>query len=167
MALRICKVCSLEATSEADLELFKKTSHCKYGRCNLCKKCEYAQSKAKMSKEEWEAEKARKAEWRKQNSSYWKEWRKENHEHWKAKHSSYQAKRRAIKKQAIPSWFDKEEVQYIYKLAQERGLVVDHIVPLNHPDVCGLHVQDNLRCINKEWNLWKSNKLLEGVRNGL
>ena len=78
-------------------------------------------------------------------------------------HTNAQAKRRAKKLQAIPSWFDAEEVKYIYQLAQERGLHVDHIVPLNHPLVCGLHVQDNLRCIPPALNWWKSNKLLEGV----
>jgi hypothetical protein len=61
-------------------------------------------------------------------------------------------------KQATPSWADKEEMKYIYKLAKERNLHVDHIVPLHHPEVCGLHTQDNLRCISAEWNLRKNNK---------
>jgi len=85
-----------------------------------------------------------------------KKWREANPD--KVAYSS--AKRRALKALATPAWYDAEEVKYIYNLAQERGLHVDHIVPLNHPLVCGLHVQDNLRCIPKELNLWKSNKLL-------
>lgn len=71
--------------------------------------------------------------------------------------ASYCAHRRATKKNATPSWFDRSEVQYIYKLAKERGLVVDHIVPLNSDLVCGLHVQDNLRCISAELNCRKGN----------
>ena len=71
------------------------------------------------------------------------------------------ALRRAQKLLATPAWIDHEEVAYIYRLAAERGLEVDHIVPLNHHLVCGLHVQDNLRCIPKNLNRWKSNKLLK------
>lgn len=66
--------------------------------------------------------------------------------------------RRKRVKQATPAWADKQEIKYIYELAQERNLVVDHIVPLNHELVCGLHVQDNLRCITPELNGWKSNR---------
>ena len=61
-------------------------------------------------------------------------------------------------KQATPLWANMEEIKNIYKTAVERGLVVDHIIPLNNPLVCGLHVQDNLRCIPKELNAMKSNK---------
>jgi len=66
--------------------------------------------------------------------------------------------RRKRVRQATPSWADQQEIKHIYTLAQERGLVVDHIVPLKHELVCGLHVQDNLRCITPELNGWKSNK---------
>jgi hypothetical protein len=34
---------------------------------------------------------------------------------------------------------------------------VDHIVPLNHPRVCGLHVHFNLRCIPACANMSKGN----------
>ena len=164
--MRECRDCGLQANTEEELSLFKKTKHCLHGRSNLCKKCEYANSKARMSPEEWDAEKERKSQWRANNPNYPKEWINKNRDMWLQKHSAYQAKRRAVKKQAVASWYDDDEVKYIYKLAQERGLHVDHIVPLQHKDVCGLHVQDNLRCIPKELNLWKSNKLLKGVRNG-
>jgi hypothetical protein len=114
-----------------------------------------------MTDEQKDAERKRKAEWTRNNKEYFKQWRKKGT--YLATHAKHQAKRRAMKKQAIPSWYDAEEVDYIYKLAKERGLEVDHIVPLNHPLVCGLHVQDNLRCITKELNMWKSNKLLGGA----
>lgn len=38
--------------------------------------------------------------------------------------------------------------------------VVDHIVPLNNPKVCGLHVARNLQIITEEANLAKSNNFI-------
>jgi len=38
---------------------------------------------------------------------------------------------------------------------------VDHIIPLQSKIVCGLHVQNNLRCIPMRENRSKSNKLEE------
>ena len=66
--------------------------------------------------------------------------------------------RKTLKIQATPAWFDKEEVKMIYTIAQERGLEVDHMVPLVSGLVCGLHVQDNLRCIPAALNRHKGNR---------
>lgn len=49
------------------------------------------------------------------------------------------------------------QAQQLTKLTGER-YVVDHIVPLINPTVCGLHVPWNLRVITQEENLKKSNK---------
>lgn len=80
---------------------------------------------------------------------------------WKSKNpgkvNSYTAHRRAKLKSATPVWADRKEIAYIYELAKERGLVVDHIIPLVHPMVCGLHTPDNLRCISPELNAHKGN----------
>jgi len=76
----------------------------------------------------------------------------------KAKRAANEMRRYAKKKNAVPLWFNDSEVKYIYKLARERNLEVDHIVPLTSNKVCGLHVQDNLRCIPKIMNIKKSNK---------
>ncbi len=69
---------------------------------------------------------------------------------------------------ATPPWITKEqklamrqlylEAQKLTKLTGER-YVVDHMVPLINPAVCGLHVPWNLRVITQEENLKKSNKL--------
>lgn len=73
-------------------------------------------------------------------------------------------------KNATPPWlsyFQKQEMRALYQQAATitkvtgQRYVVDHIVPLNGVDVCGLHVPWNLRVITQEENLKKSNKLVE------
>ena len=71
---------------------------------------------------------------------------------------------------ATPPWVTPEQkkamrelylnAQRLTKLTGER-YVVDHIVPLINPEVCGLHVPWNLQVMTQEDNLRKSNKLLD------
>ncbi len=61
-----------------------------------------------------------------------------------------------------PAWSDKELVREIYKKAQRLRawgieVVVDHVVPLRHPYVSGLHVPANLEIIKRRVNEMKSN----------
>ena len=64
---------------------------------------------------------------------------------------------------ATPPWADFTEIRSVYHLAydlsQSTGILhnVDHIVPLNHPRVCGLHVHWNLRAIPAGPNMSKGN----------
>ena len=77
------------------------------------------------------------------------------------------AKRRASKLQATPTWLTPEQHKQILefyteakRLEQETGIKhhVDHIVPLQGLNVCGLHVPWNLQVITAEENVRKSNK---------
>jgi len=78
-------------------------------------------------------------------------------------------KRKRSVSQAIPLWYDEEAVKQIYRDCKaksiETGILhhVDHICPLNHPLVSGLHVQNNLRIITAKENLSKSNKLVDDI----
>lgn len=66
-------------------------------------------------------------------------------------------------KQPISKHFKKTLID-VY-LRRPEGFHVDHIVPLNHPDVCGLHVPWNLQYLSADENLIKSNKVDLSSRN--
>lgn len=72
--------------------------------------------------------------------------------------AGYQAARRARLQLAMPKWVNKKELIHIYKNCPE-GFHVDHIIPLNNPNVCGLHVPWNLQYLPEKENLKKSNKI--------
>jgi 5-methylcytosine-specific restriction endonuclease McrA len=71
---------------------------------------------------------------------------------------------------ATPKWLSvgqKMEIRLKYRLAIELSrrtgerYVVDHIVPLQGGEVCGLHVPWNLEVVTQAENLKKSNKLVD------
>lgn len=78
------------------------------------------------------------------------------------------AKRKASKRGATPSWANQFFIEEIYELAALRtrylGVkhVVDHIVPLIHPLVSGLHVEANLRVVSNVENARKGNRFVVG-----
>lgn len=66
---------------------------------------------------------------------------------------------------ACPSWAKKEELAEFYLLAEAATTLgtgakwhVDHIVPLKHPRVSGLHVPANLRVVPATVNQRKHNR---------
>lgn len=61
-------------------------------------------------------------------------------------------------KQAAPLWGEEGRIRVVYGKAREYGFEVDHIVPLNHPLVCGLHVWANLQLLDRNLNRAKRNK---------
>ena len=50
--LRTCTKCGLQAHTEEALELFKKATASKYGRNNICKKCDTKRSMSYRTPEE-------------------------------------------------------------------------------------------------------------------
>jgi 5-methylcytosine-specific restriction endonuclease McrA len=93
-------------------------------------------------------------------------YKKQNPELYKA----FTSVRKRRHRNATPPWITAEqkllirqmylEAQRLTKLTGVR-YVVDHIVPLINPEVCGLHVPWNLQIMTQEENLQKSNKLLD------
>lgn len=80
--------------------------------------------------------------------------------------------RRRRFRQATPKWLTQEqkfEIRLKYRLAIELSRrtgvrhAVDHIVPLQGEEVCGLHVPWNLEVLTQDENLKKSNKLVDTI----
>lgn len=61
----------------------------------------------------------------------------------------------------VPAWADRVKIKKVYERCGKKGFgkyVVDHIIPFNGKNVCGLHVHENLQVITHKANLVKSNK---------
>ena len=95
---------------------------------------------------------------------------------WKRAHPRHRdtdnVSRRLAHKNATPAWANKFFIEEAYDLAALRTKIkcggvakwhVDHIVPLRHPRVCGLHVEHNLRVIPAVQNIAKGNRYWSGM----
>lgn len=105
---------------------------------------------------------------------YWARWyqqhketRATNHARWARANpgvvNARTAKRKAANRHAMPAWVDQGAIAALYHEAARRthetGIrqQVDHIVPLQHPRVCGLHVPWNLQVLTRAENILKRN----------
>lgn len=75
----------------------------------------------------------------------------------KKKRKIYDKLREKRLRQATPKWLKKTDLVNKYVGCPE-GMHVDHIVPLNGDNVCGLNVPWNLQYLSPEDNIKKSNK---------
>ena len=177
MSDRTCKGCGIvqPVTDFPMREVSKKTGVTLYRY--KCRSCDNKRLKA-----HWEANKEQHreicAQWRANNpdkqkaaTKNWAErnrdkcnaskraWNRRNPDKCNAISSEY----RARKLNATPLWADRVENDYVYYAAQVIKDVygtsweVDHIVPLQHDKVCGLHVASNLQILPVSENRRKSN----------
>lgn len=71
--------------------------------------------------------------------------------------------RRKVAKAATPVWADRDSIRAIYEKAKRLSELtgqqhhVDHVIPLRHKLVCGLHVPENLQILLAIDNLRKRN----------
>ncbi len=118
------------------------------GLCSACKECTRNASKR----------------WREENLDRQKEMIKVWIKHNPAKVRKYYTYYRARIKKATPSWADQDAIKSFYKQAQiltkETGTrySVDHVIPLNGQNVCGLNVESNIRVIPLQDNHVKGRK---------
>lgn len=109
-----------------------------------------------------------------------RDWRKANPDRVKQfKHEQRAEKlrrfliRMARIRRATPPWADKKQIDAIYALAdyltEKIGIPyeVDHIYPLAHRDLCGMHIPANLRVITRAENQRKGNRFPDERRPAL
>lgn len=154
------------------------------GRHCLCVDCKRAgaQKRRDWQRQHPEKVKAYGAKWkaanREQRTAIVRSWRERNPDKvavmsakagrkWaasnKGKRNATVKARQHAKRQSMPPWVDRAAFLPIYeeaaRLTRETGIPheVDHIVPIQHPLVCGLHVPANLRVIPRSANRAKRN----------
>lgn len=93
-----------------------------------------------------------------------KAWREANPDRARILGNARAARHRQAEKRATPPWADLTAIFRVYeeadRLTRETGVPhdVDHIVPLQAKDVCGLHVHWNLQPLPASVNRSKQNK---------
>lgn len=131
---------------EKPLSDFPKHHTGRFGVNTTCKPCRNAYRNS-YYKNNREAELARDVEWAKNNLH---------------KKREYRAKRRAAILKATPLWANDQAIKRIYVeaafLTKATGIryEVDHIIPLQGKNVCGLHVANNLQVIKMIQNRQKA-----------
>lgn len=158
-----CSCCGIEKPLDEFYRL--KTSRDWYrGRCKICDDARARARRIERARRNPDEARARNAaNYRRNRNNHLAlmvAWAKRHPEKIIAKN----ARRRASKSQAVPSWRNDFFIGEAYALARLRSKVmgyrwaVDHLVPLRHPLVCGLHVENNLQVIPAMANSLKGNR---------
>lgn len=163
-----CSSCKLELP----LSYFSYSKTGKFKTSPICKGCaKIANAKSRervTSNTTLHSEVKEKAKIKYSNTKeYWVNWCERN----RAKINAREAKRRASKLTATPSWANIETIEKIYieskQISDITGILqhVDHIVPLVSKVVCGLHCEANLRIIPYSENISKGNRYWDDMPN--
>ena len=159
--MKVCSKCKVEK----DLDQYYRGKRYKDGYRSACKPCELKRG-AKWRESNSDHHRSLKQAWYSKTAN--KARTAETVKLWKGANSarvlSYEGHRRARKLQQCPTWANTDALQDVYTSAKLLGQLtgktfhVDHIVPLNHALVSGLHTADNLQILTARQNLVKSNK---------
>ena len=155
-----CKYCNYDRQFPED---YYRNKNCSSGYdTSICKFCAIERSKKKCKLKKAKYDRKR----RKDKAEYLKEYERERRKlpHRRASHAESTRRRRAAKGLQTPKWADLDKIRSIYESARVLGekfgvtYHVDHIIPLNGKDICGLHVENNLQLLECSLNLSKGNK---------
>jgi len=175
MNQKICRGCG--ESFPATLEFFFRDPNGRNGLKSKCKTCLYTQRNLHRREQPEKHRERWKAYYRKNREKLkdrWRKWERANPDKAKALALDYEkrskgkkrakdARRRTTAMKCCPSWANLQAIEAFYQqaciLTEETGIlhVVDHIIPLKHKYVCGLHVESNLRVVTELENLKKFN----------
>jgi hypothetical protein len=147
---KICGKCNIEKPNVK----FSKDSTRADGLDYVCNNCRLGNFKKNYPKNKNKLLQVS-SDWYKNN----KDRARKNHKRWREENPYYDEKRAKT-----PAWADREKMNEIYNeaknLTETTGIVheVDHIIPINHPLVTGLHVPENLQILPMFDNRSKGNK---------
>lgn len=159
-----CTTCGAVKSYE---EFYAANQHGKPGRKAICIPCDKIAGKIYRAKNR-EKERSRQAEWTKNNrekaNARVYRYQKRNPQ----RASDAASRKYYALKAATPRWLtvgNLVEIKWAYELAKERSLstgnphVIDHIIPLQGENICGLHVPWNLQILTRSENSKKGNKV--------
>lgn len=176
--MKTCTLCN-ESKEETRFFVRKASKDSLSPRCKPCdtaakkqwridNKARYQKSNKDYHEVNKESNNLRTAEWRKSNREKFlqsmKNWRDKN----KARQGQHGMAYNAGKLNATPSWLTEKQRNEMVDVYKERvelnelhgsnSYHVDHIVPLQGKNVCGLHVPWNLQILSKSENISKGNR---------
>lgn len=172
----------LMVLAKKELNLCTATTACQNKPKNGRTRCEQHLKYSSKTQDKTRKSKTDKV-WRTENRSlrqaYQKEYQRNNRDKVNAYNRKYsksakgqvvnrakRAYRRALQKQATPPWVNRKALKEFYKNCP-KGHHVDHIIPLEYDDVCGLHVPWNLQYLTAFENDSKGNKWDGTIENEL